>query len=73
MKILAIEFSSSRRSVAIVEEQSGPAPMTRSATSETGPGAVHALRLVDRALKEAGLEPNDIQCLAIGLGPGSSP
>ncbi|MCL5099220.1 MAG: tRNA (adenosine(37)-N6)-threonylcarbamoyltransferase complex dimerization subunit type 1 TsaB, partial [Candidatus Omnitrophica bacterium] len=42
-----------------------------SATSETGPGAVHALRLVDRALKEAGLEPNDIQCLAIGLGPGS--
>jgi len=38
---------------------------------ETGAAATHAFGMIERALKQAGLEREQIECLAIGLGPGS--
>jgi len=66
MKILAIEFSSERRSVAIC---SGGAVHGRA--EETGGRPAHTFSLIERALNEASLEREDIECIAVGLGPGS--
>jgi tRNA threonylcarbamoyl adenosine modification protein YeaZ len=66
MKILALEFSSRERSVAVLAE--GGLCVT---AMETGARDVHALELIGRALAEARLEREQIECLAIGLGPGS--
>jgi len=66
MTILCLEFSSDRRSAAIVRdgrllaESSVIAGRTTSA-----PG------LISAALKESGLSPSDVHRLAIGIGPGS--
>ena len=66
MKILALEFSSDQRSVAVsVEGQ------VRGTARETATRAGHAFALIEQALKEAGLEREQIECLAVGLGPGS--
>jgi len=68
MKILALEFSSPQRSVAVVEDH-GPSV---SEIIETAPGhSMKPLGMVEAALKQAGLEREQIDCLAIGLGPGS--
>ena len=66
MKILALEFSSRERSVAIRTE----AGLCVTAM-ETGGRNVPAFELIGRALAEARLEREQIECLAIGLGPGS--
>ena len=93
MKILALEFSSPQRSVAVVSaprtaelpeapSHRGPAQdwsrairfsaVSVSEVVETANGpAMKPLRLVEAALKQAGLEREQIECLAIGLGPGS--
>jgi len=107
MKILALEFSSSQRSVAIVSASGGealrrppevseirvpkseigqrlaeialPLPVlgVTSAVSvcevvETGRGkTMQPLGMVEEALRQAGLEREQIECLAVGLGPGS--
>jgi tRNA threonylcarbamoyl adenosine modification protein YeaZ len=79
MKILALEFSTEMRSAAVQLE------MTVSSSSDgnthTGNKPCHAaasdsrevgaLTLVDAALKNAGLEREAIDCIAVGLGPGS--
>ena len=92
MKILALEFSSSQRSVAVV--QAGPTSTERSAGAvgrpgstapdgirsdaivvaevvETGAGTAQPLGMIDDALRQSGLEREQIECLVIGLGPGS--
>jgi tRNA threonylcarbamoyl adenosine modification protein YeaZ len=66
MKILAIEFSSERRSVAVCFDGA-----VHGRAEESGGRTARAFRLVERALAEAKLEREDIECLAIGLGPGS--
>jgi tRNA threonylcarbamoyl adenosine modification protein YeaZ len=66
MKILALEFSSRERSVAVLGE--GGSCVT---AMETGGRTVHAFELIERALAEARLEREQIECLAVGLGPGS--
>jgi tRNA threonylcarbamoyl adenosine modification protein YeaZ len=66
MKILAIEFSSARRSVAALAEGHPLGFAVESASRQT-----HALALVEQALKLAQLKRSDIQCIAVGLGPGS--
>jgi tRNA threonylcarbamoyl adenosine modification protein YeaZ len=38
---------------------------------ETGERATHAFALIQSALSSARLEPEQIECLALGLGPGS--
>src|SRR5439155_24509080 len=66
MKILALEFSSDRRSVAVVANGQLCAQ-----AHEARARASNALALVNEALRAAGLEGEQINRLAIGLGPGS--
>jgi tRNA threonylcarbamoyl adenosine modification protein YeaZ len=67
MKILALELSSSQRSVAVVERNA----RWEATAADSNSRAVEALGLVERALCEARLEREQIDCLAVGLGPGS--
>src|ERR1044071_47645 len=75
MKILALEFSSAQRSVAVVRSiDSGPssaADVSLNEVVETGPTAVNAIGMIDSALKEAKIEREQIEVIAVGLGPGS--
>lgn len=66
MKTLALEFSTSLRSVALVDGGS-----VRAAIHEQGGQQTRAFALVERVLREAGIERQEVQRLAIGLGPGS--
>jgi tRNA threonylcarbamoyl adenosine modification protein YeaZ len=66
MKILAIEFSSDQRSVAVLVDG-----RVCGRAMEIATRATHAFALIDQALAEAKLEREEIECLAIGLGPGS--
>ena len=66
MKILAIEFSSAQRSVALVVDG-----QVRGRAQETGTRESRALSLIESALSAAGLERETVECLAVGLGPGS--
>jgi tRNA threonylcarbamoyladenosine biosynthesis protein TsaB len=69
MKILAIEFSSEQRTAAVVESGgSGPAALLGRAV-ETG--THRPLALAAEALRQAGCEREEIEVLAVGLGPGS--
>jgi tRNA threonylcarbamoyl adenosine modification protein YeaZ len=65
MKILALEFSSSERSAAVVADG------LCATAVETGGRNVRAFELIERALAEARLEREQIECIAVGLGPGS--
>ena len=66
MKILAFEFSSDRRSVAMFADG-----QVRGWAQEIGARAGRALGLVESVLREARLEREQVDCLAVGLGPGS--
>jgi tRNA threonylcarbamoyladenosine biosynthesis protein TsaB len=66
MKILALEFSSPVRSVAVGGEVS-----KQGFAAETGRREMKPFALIEAALTEAGLNREDIDCLAVGLGPGS--
>ncbi len=70
MKSLAIEFSTEERSVAIADCSSGSVQVLASA-SETGGRSTRAIALIEAALQEAKLEREAIDCIAIGIGPGS--
>ncbi len=73
MKILALEFSSTRRSVAVIQAQSqaGPQALSEVVEVDKGARATPALGWIEEALREARLEREQVECLAIGLGPGS--
>ncbi len=66
MKILALEFSSAQRSVAVVMDG-----QIRARTQENGTRENHALSLIEAGLNAAGCERENVDCLAVGLGPGS--
>jgi len=68
MTILALEFSSAQRSVAVMRS-SNPQVMTE--IVETGAGGTRAFGMVEAALREAGSDREQIEAIAIGLGPGS--
>jgi tRNA threonylcarbamoyl adenosine modification protein YeaZ len=68
MKILALEFSSPQRSVAVVDDGQAPA---LAEVIETGGRGANALGMVEAALRQARLEREQVDCLAIGIGPGS--
>jgi tRNA threonylcarbamoyladenosine biosynthesis protein TsaB len=77
MKILAVEFSSAQRSVAIIDSEMShgagdllPGRVLGEAR-ESGAQALQALSLVDQALQSAKLEREAVQAVAVGLGPGS--
>lgn len=68
MKMLTFEFSSSQRSVAVVDDPGGSV----GEIIDTAPGnAMKPLALTEAALRQAGLEREQIECLVVGLGPGS--
>ncbi|HXT11641.1 MAG TPA: tRNA (adenosine(37)-N6)-threonylcarbamoyltransferase complex dimerization subunit type 1 TsaB [Candidatus Angelobacter sp.] len=85
MKILALEFSSPQRSAAVLRREDLHEPPTYSNESgvhtirlanlfingviESGTGS--PLTMIDEALREAKLEREQIECIAVGLGPGS--
>jgi tRNA threonylcarbamoyl adenosine modification protein YeaZ len=66
MTILALEFSSAQRSVAVVADG-----RVRACTQESGTRESHAFGLIEAALDAAGFERENVDCLAVGLGPGS--
>ena len=69
MKILALEFTSPQRSVAVVQGQWERPPERLGEAVETG--AVNIFAMISDALQQAELEREQIECLAVGLGPGS--
>lgn len=66
MTILALEFSSEQRSVAVAVNGS-----VLSEATETGGRGVAAFAMIERVLARAKLEREQIQAIAVGLGPGS--
>ena len=70
MKILAIDFSSPCRSVAVV---SGPpsTPVLLGRSIQTGQEHTHAIEMIHASLEQARCEREEIECIAIGIGPGS--
>jgi tRNA threonylcarbamoyl adenosine modification protein YeaZ len=75
MIILALEFSSEQRSVAVLrsngDREAGVSPAPVIAATKSSPRTLNAFHLIETALKQAGLEREDIECLAVGVGPGS--
>lgn len=63
MTILALEFSSSQRSVAVLRKGS--------AAEVIETGGRNAFSLTEKALAEAGCDREQIEVIAVGLGPGS--
>jgi tRNA threonylcarbamoyladenosine biosynthesis protein TsaB len=68
MKILALEFSSEQRSVAIFDTVQ---PERLGLASEFGGRSTHAFGLIESALQRAKLDREQIESIAVGLGPGS--
>ncbi len=66
MTILGIEFSTDLRSVAVWRD-------TRVAgyAEEAGGRATPAFRLLEAALRQAGVKREEVDAIAVGLGPGS--
>jgi tRNA threonylcarbamoyladenosine biosynthesis protein TsaB len=64
MKILAVEFSSEIRSVALLQ---GGTVLGQAAES----GGRRVVGLVEQALQQAGCEREEVETIAVGLGPGS--
>lgn len=69
MKILAVEFSSQERSVAVVQGGGEASPSLLGRAVESGQH--RALGLVEDALRQAHCEREEIAAVAVGLGPGS--
>lgn len=68
MKMLALEFSSPQRSVAVQTAPLGPVVELIDAT----PGRnMQPFALIEAALQQAGLEREAITTIVVGLGPGS--
>jgi tRNA threonylcarbamoyladenosine biosynthesis protein TsaB len=70
MKILALEFSSEQRSAAVAESNHD-AVRTAGMTAEQGGRATRAVGLVEFVLGQAKWEREDIELIAVGIGPGS--
>jgi tRNA threonylcarbamoyl adenosine modification protein YeaZ len=71
MKILAIEFSSSRRSVAVLSLAASGRLVAAGEAIESGGRTTRAIGMIEAALDQAQIEREQIDRLAIGLGPGS--
>ena len=68
MKILALDFSSPLRSAAVLNGDS--ATPCEAIDSSLGRD-MKPFALIESALRQAGLEREAIECIAIGIGPGS--
>src|SRR5262245_21109267 len=70
MKILALEFSSSHRSVAVAESNDAGFRLLGNATAQDAREST-GMVLLETALQKAAALPPEIDVLAVGLGPGS--
>lgn len=68
MTILALEFSSDRRSVALAD---GAGTVLAEAVEETGVRGASAFALIERVLAMARLSRDRVAVVAVGVGPGS--
>jgi tRNA threonylcarbamoyl adenosine modification protein YeaZ len=68
MTILALEFSSPQRSVAVLRTEN---PIATAEAVETGGRRTNAFAMIEQVLAETKIEREQIDALAIGLGPGS--
>ena len=70
MKILALEFSSPQRSIALFN---GAATGASSLVEvvETGCPPIKAFEMIEEVLKQTQVDRRQVECLAIGIGPGS--
>ena len=66
MTILALEFSSPQRSVAVLQTSGAIFEAV-----ETGGRGTNAFKMIEQALAEAKIEREQIDVMAVGLGPGS--
>ncbi len=71
MKILAFEFSSSRRSVAVLSPDLQGEPVVCESVESTPGNTMRPLSMVEEVLKQVKLEREEVECVAVGLGPGS--
>jgi tRNA threonylcarbamoyladenosine biosynthesis protein TsaB len=75
MKILALEFSSSRRSVAIAtvsgDLSTGGPVVVHASSSRIGGRETQAFALIHEALEKSGLCSEEVEGLVVGIGPGS--
>ena len=72
MKILALEFSSPQRSVAVVVAGADGRPSATCEVVETATGhTMKPFAMIESALRQTNLEREQIECLVVGLGPGS--
>lgn len=71
MKILALEFSSEQRSVAVLQSAAGVSSAVLGTASERGGRSTRAIALIEEVLRQANFRRDQIECIAVGLGPGS--
>ena len=67
MTILALEFSSARRSVALA----GGGEVLAEAVEQTSARGTNAFGLIERVLADANIARTEVAVIAVGLGPGS--
>jgi tRNA threonylcarbamoyladenosine biosynthesis protein TsaB len=70
MNLLSLEFSTSARSVAILEQRERSRRLLTFIT-DSDFRKTSGMKLIQRALQSAHLQPADIGKIAVGLGPGS--
>jgi len=72
MKMLALEFSSAQRSVAVVVTDAEGHPLTTFEIVETATGqTMKPFAMIEEALRSAGVERERIEVIVVGRGPGS--
>ena len=71
MKILALEFSSPQRGVAVIERSGASGSWIEHEAVETGSDSNKPFELIEMVLSRAALEREQIDSIVIGLGPGS--
>jgi len=71
MITLALEFSSARHSAAVARCAADTPPAVLGEAHEEGARHIRSLALVAKALAAAQVEREAVECIAIGLGPGS--
>jgi tRNA threonylcarbamoyl adenosine modification protein YeaZ len=70
MKILALEFSSSRRSVAVAESDSNDRARILASAQEEG-RETRPLGMIETCLVQSRWSRADVDCIAVAIGPGS--
>ncbi len=71
MKILALDFSSPQRSVALVQQLDASEAGKAYEVVETGSQSSRPFAMIEEVLRQARVELEQVDALAIGLGPGS--